>query len=264
MTQNERRIILIQMLLEEFPEYKDMKMPQNEDDQKRLLRSLMNIRPPRPISKDFLEIQDAYLSEEVRNKGIVDSEQLKVSPVNPKLVLWRGDITTLKVDAIVNAANSALRGCFVPCHSCVDNIIHSVSGVQLRLDCDEIMRKQGYEEPTGEAKITPAYNLPCQYVIHTVGPIVSGILTPKHCRQLESCYRSCLTLAAEHGLESISFCCISTGEFHFPQKKAAQIAVQTVSDFLESQSQNKQCKLKKVIFNVFKQKDYDIYEKLLG
>lgn len=264
MTQNERRIILIQMLLEEFPEYKDMKMPQNEDDQKRLLRSLMNIRPPRPISKDFLEIQDAYLSEEVRNKGIVDSEQLKVSPVNPKLVLWRGDITTLKVDAIVNAANSALRGCFVPCHSCVDNIIHSVSGVQLRLDCDEIMRKQGYEEPTGEAKITPAYNLPCQYVIHTVGPIVSGILTPKHCRQLESCYRSCLTLAAEHGLESISFCCISTGEFHFPQKKAAQIAVQTVSDFLEAQSQNKQCKLKKVIFNVFKQKDYDIYEKLLG
>lgn len=259
MTHNEKGIALIKELLAELPQYRDMQIPTGEDEQKRLLRSLMNIRSPRPISDSFLELQDEYLTEEVARKGITDSTLLPVSPMESRLVLWRGDITTLKIDAIVNAANSALRGCFVPCHSCVDNIIHSVSGVQLRLACDKIMNEQGYDEPTGRAKITPAYNLPCRFVLHTVGPIVSGMLTEKHCRQLADCYRSCLELAADTGLKSIAFCCISTGEFHFPQKKAAEIAVQTVTRFLQTYE-----RIEKVVFNVFKQEDYDIYKKLLG
>ena len=259
MTHNEKRIFLIKELLAELPQYRDMQIPMDEDEQKMLLRSLMNIRSPRRISEDFLEIQDEYLTEEVVEKGITDSASLPVSPTNNRLVLWRGDIATLKIDAIVNAANSALRGCFVPCHSCVDNIIHSVSGIQLRLACDKIMNEQGYDEPTGRAKITPAYNLPCQFVLHTVGPIVSGMLMETHCRQLADCYRSCLELAADKGLKSIAFCCISTGEFHFPQKKAAEIAVQTVTRFLQTDE-----RIEKVVFNVFKQEDYDIYKRLLG
>lgn len=259
MTHNEKRIALIKELLAELPPYPDIQIPSDADEQKRLLRSLMNIRPPRPISGSFLKLQDEYLTEELETKEITDSASLPVSPANSRLALWRGDITTLKIDAIVNAANSALRGCFVPCHSCVDNIIHSVSGIQLRLTCDKIMKEQGHDEPTGRAKITPAYNLPCRFVLHTVGPIVPGILTKTHCRQLADCYRSCLELAADTGLKSIAFCCISTGEFHFPQKKAAEIAVQTVTRFLQ---ENK--KIEKVVFNVFKQEDYDIYQKLLG
>ena len=259
MTQSERRTYLIEELLSEFPQYMDMEIPEHTEEQKRLLRSLMNIRPPRPIGTEFLKVQDEYLSDEVKEKGITDSSILPVSSINNRLVLWRGDITTLKVDAIVNAANSALRGCFVPCHSCVDNIIHSVSGIQLRLACDELMIAQGHDEPTGKAKITPAFNLPCSYVLHTVGPIVSGILTKKHCEQLEDCYKSCLELASDQRLKSIAFCCISTGEFHFPQKRAAEIAVQTVTDFLQ-----KDKKIERVVFNVFKQEDYDIYKRLLG
>lgn len=259
MTHSEKRVYLIKELLSEQPQYRDMEIPDNAEEQKRLLRSLMNIRSPRPIGAEFLKVQDEYLNEEVKEKGITDSDTLPVSPINNRLVLWRGDITTLKIDAIVNAANSALRGCFVPCHSCVDNIIHSVSGIQLRLACDELMTEQGYDEPTGKAKITPAFNLPCSYVLHTVGPIVSGILTKKHCEQLADCYKSCLELASDKDLKSIAFCCISTGEFHFPQKKAAEIAVQTVIDFLQTDK-----RLEKVVFNVFKQEDYDIYKRLLG
>ena len=259
MTHSEKRLYLIKGLLSEFPQYNDLVIPDNEEAQKRLLRSLMNIRPPRPVSEAFLKIQDEYLGEAVAEKGVTDSTSLPASSLDSRLVLWRGDITTLKIDAIVNAANSALRGCFVPCHSCVDNIIHSVSGIQLRLACDRIMNEQGHDEPTGKAKITPAYNLPSEYVIHTVGPIVSGPLTDQHCRQLADCYRSCLELAADNGLKSIAFCCISTGEFHFPQKKAAEIAVRTVTDYL-----NRDSRIGKVVFNVFKQEDYDIYKGLLG
>lgn len=259
MTHSKKRIYLIQELLSEQPQYRDIEIPNNVEEQKRLLRSLMNIRSPRPIGAEFLKVQDEYLSEEVKEKGIIDSNTLPASPINDRLILWRGDITTLKVDAIVNAANSALRGCFVPCHSCVDNIIHSVSGIQLRLACDELMNEQGYDEPTGKAKITPAFNLPCRYVLHTVGPIVSGQLTENHCRQLADCYRSCLELAAESKLKSIAFCCISTGEFHFPQKRAAEIAVKTVMDFLNTDDS-----IEKVVFNVFKQEDYDIYRQILG
>lgn len=259
MTQNEKRIYLIRELLAERPQYRNMEIPENIEEQKRLLRSLMNIRAPHPVEEEFLRVQDEYLSKEVQDKGITDSDTLPVSPVDSRLVLWRGDITTLKIDAIVNAANSALRGCFVPCHSCVDNIIHSVSGIQLRLACDELMVRQGHDEPTGQAKITPAFNLPCRYVLHTVGPIVSYQLTKEHCRQLADCYRSCLRLASENGLQSVAFCCISTGEFHFPQEKAAEIAVQTVKEYLQTDSQ-----ITKVVFNVFKQEDYDIYQRILG
>lgn len=258
MTHNENRLFLIRELLSELPQYKDMELPVEMEEQKRLLRSLMNIRAPHPVGSEFLKVQDAYLSEEVAARGVVDVDTLEVSPVHDRLVLWRGDITTLRVDAIVNAANSALRGCFVPCHSCVDNIIHSVSGIQLRLACDEIMLRQGHDEPIGRAKITPAFNLPCSYVLHTVGPIVSGMLSPKHCEQLAGCYKSCLELASDKGLKSIAFCCISTGEFHFPQKKAAEIAVQTVTDFLKTDTQ-----IEKVVFNVFKQEDYDIYRAII-
>lgn len=259
MTQTERLLFLINYLLNEDDRLKSMDIPEDDAERKRLLRSLMNIRPPRPIGTEFLKVQDEYLNEEVKKKGITDSDTLPVSPINNRLVLWRGDITTLKADAIVNAANSALRGCFVPCHACVDNIIHSVSGIQLRLACDELMNEQGYDEPTGKAKITPAFNLPCSYVLHTVGPIVSGILTKKHCEQLADCYKSCLELASDKGLKSVAFCCISTGEFHFPRRKAADIAVQTVTDFLQTDK-----RIERVIFNVFKQEDYDIYKKLLG
>ncbi len=260
MNQKERREYLIKELLSEAPDYGGIVIPDEKDAQKRLLRSLMNLRDPRPVSNEFLKIQDEYLSEEVARRGVTDSALLQASPRDSRLVLWQGDITTLKIDAIVNAANSALRGCFVPCHSCIDNIIHSMSGIQLRLTCDRIMNEQGYEEPAGRAKITPAYNLPSRYVIHTVGPIVEGPLTKTHCRQLADCYRSCLELAAGYGLKSIAFCCISTGEFHFPQKKAAEIAVQTVTEFLETDAE----KNRRVIFNVFKESDYEIYRKLLG
>ena len=259
MTHSEKRRYLIKELLSELPQYRDMEIPDNAEEQKRLLRSLMNIRSPRPIGKEFLKVQDEYLSAEVKEKGITDCESLPASPVNSRLVLWRGDIATLKADAIVNAANSALRGCFVPCHSCVDNIIHSVSGIQLRLACDALMTEQGYEEPIGKAKMTPAFNLPCRYVLHTVGPMVHGQLTKEHCRQLSDCYRSCIKLAADSGLRSVAFCCISTGEFHFPQKRAAEIALQTVTDFLRTDE-----RIEKVVFNVFQQEDYDIYQRLLG
>ena len=259
MTQSERRLYLIRELLSEESRYKNMEIPEDAGEQKRLLRSLMNIRLPRPVSGEFLKVQDAYLSGEVEEKGITDCLALPSSAADSRLILWQGDITTLKADGIVNAANSALRGCFIPCHSCVDNIIHSVSGIQLRLACDDLMKKQGYEEPTGTAKITPAFNLPSQYVLHTVGPVVSGLLTSTHRRQLADCYRSCLKLAAKHHLKSIAFCCISTGEFHFPRKEAANIAVKTVLDFLQTDTQ-----IEKVVFNVFKQEDYEIYRQLLG
>lgn len=259
MTHEEKRIYLIRELLAELPDCSGMGIPDHEGEQKRLLRSLMNIRPPRPVSDQFLRIQDEYLREEAARKGITDAAALPASGLDSRLLLWKGDITTLKIDAIVNAANSSLRGCFIPCHSCVDNIIHSVSGIQLRLDCDRIMKEQGYDEPTGRAKITPAYNLPSRYVIHTVGPIVTGRLTDKHCRQLADCYQSCLELAAKNGLKSIAFCCISTGEFHFPRERAAEIAVQTVVDYLAADR-----RIEKVVFNVFKQEDYDIYRKLMG
>ncbi len=257
MKQKERRIYLIKELLFERPEYAGMEIPSDEQGQKNLLRSLFNIRMPRAVSKDFLNVQDDYLQEETRRKGITDIAEL--APVQEGIYLWKGDITTLKCDAIVNAANAQMLGCFCPCHGCIDNAIHTFSGIQLRLACAEIMKKQGYEEFTGNAKITPAYNLPCKYVLHTVGPIVNGAVTKKDEDLLASCYRSCMELAEKNGAQSIAFCCISTGEFHFPNHKAAEIAVRTVKEYKAQTGSSME-----VIFNVFKELDYDIYRELLG
>ena len=256
MNQNERRLFLIRSLLNERPEYRDWRIPQDATDQKLLLRGLMNVRPAQACDPEFLRIQNAYLHQATAEKGITDCNDL--APIQPGLYLWQGDITTLKCDAIVNAANSGMTGCYAPNHRCIDNAIHTFAGVQLRLFCAEIMEKQGCPEPTGQAKITPAFNLPCRYILHTVGPIVDDRPTERDCAQLESCYRSCLTLAAENHLESVAFCCISTGEFHFPNEQAAEIAVQTVKTFL-----NQKNSVKKVIFNVFKDLDKEIYARLL-
>ena len=248
---------MIKELLQEQPKYADMQIPENAGEQKRLLRSLFNIRMPEPVSEKFLQVQDEYLQEETARKGITLLEDL--TPEQDNLYLWQGDITTLACDAIVNAANAQLLGCFCPCHGCIDNAIHTFAGVQLRLACADIMRRQQHEEETGQAKITPAFNLPCKYVLYTVGPIVQGRLTESDRTLLASCYRSCLALAEQNAVKSIAFCCISTGEFHFPQEKAAEIAVQTVARFLQADQ-----RLEKVVFNVFKQEDYDIYKRLLG
>lgn len=256
MNQTERRIFLIKALLAEQPKYANMQIPANADEQKRLLRSLFNIRMPEPVSEQFLQVQDEYLQEETAHKGITLLEDL--SPEKDNFYLWQGDITTLGCDAIVNAANSQLLGCFCPNHGCIDNAIHTFAGVQLRLACADIMLEQIVDEEPGKAKITPAYNLPCHYVFHTVGPIVKGCVTKEDENLLASCYRSCLELAALSRINSIAFCCISTGEFHFPNGRAAEIAIQTVTEFMVQ----KQSEMK-VIFNVFKDLDYEIYKKLL-
>ena len=257
MTQTDRRTFLIQKLLDEQTQYKGLQIPRDVADQKKMLRSLLNIRRPKKIGEDFLAVQDEYLREETAVKGITDLADL--SPLPDGLYLWRGDITTLRCGAIVNAANSGMTGCYQPCHNCIDNCIHTYAGVQLRLACAEIMAGQGYGEPTGQAKLTPAYNLPCRYVIHTVGPIVQGVLSQRHCGQLASCYRSCLELADKNCLDSIAFCCISTGVFMFPNERAAEIAVQTVKQYKAETGSTI-----KVIFNVFKEQDERIYRKLLG
>ncbi len=256
MNQTERRIYLVKELLKE-QENRNLSIPENENEQKHLLRSLMNVRMPASIGQKFLKIQDEYLQQAVTEKGITDIRDLQ--PVCKDIYLWQGDITTLRCDAIVNAANSQMLGCFYPCHGCIDNAIHTYAGIQLRLECAELMKQQGHNEEAGKAKITSAYNLPCKYVLHTVGPVVFGNLTVKDEKMLASCYLSCLSLAEKKGLSSIAFCCISTGEFHFPNRRAAEIAVQTVADY-KAQTD---CKME-VIFNVFKDEDYEIYRSILG
>ena len=256
MTQQERRQYLLRQLLRERPEYGELSIPQSAEHQRQLLRGLMNVREPKPIDAEFLRVQDEYLRRETEEKGITDAA--KLSPIQPGICLWQGDITTLRCDAIVNAANSGLTGCYIPNHRCIDNAIHTFAGVELRLACEELMEKQGSPEPTGQAKIPPAFNLPCRYVLHTVGPIITERVTKRDKALLASCYRSCLELAAENGLESVAFCCISTGEFHFPNELAADIAVETVKEFL-----CKETSVKKVIFNVFKDGDRAIYRRKL-
>ena len=257
MTQEERRIYLIKELLREQPGYASMEIPPDEQQQKNLLRSLFNIRMPKPVASDFLEVQDAYLQKETEQKGITGLADL--SPMQEGIYLWKGDITTRCCDAIVNAANSQLLGCFCPCHGCIDNAIHTFAGVQLRAACADLMEAQGHEEKTGTAKITPAYNLPCKYVLHTVGPIIHGRPSKKDEELLASCYRSCLELAEKNGVRSIAFCCISTGEFHFPNDKAAEIALHTVKDYKARTGSTME-----VVFNVFQETDYNIYRELLG
>lgn len=258
MTQTERRLYLIKKLQQNdsrFDDYTAERMTSAE--QKQLLRAMMNVWMPAPIDEEYRRIEGAYLRQDIADRGITRLDDLL--PIQGDLYLWQGDITTLSCDAIVNAANSQMLGCFVPLHNCIDNCIHSAAGLSLRYKCYEIMREQGHEEPTGQAKITPAYNLPCRYVLHTVGPIVSGRLTEEHCELLKSCYLSCLQLAEENGCKSIAFCCISTGVFGFPQREAAEIAVSTVKEYKKTTSSDS-----KVIFNVFKDDDLMIYRDLLN
>ena len=257
MNQMQHRKALIQMLLSEQPgRYRGLSVPTGEDMQRRLLRALLNLREPAPAAPELLRMQDAYLQAELAQKTVTDADTLE--ELQPGVCLWRGDITTLRCDAIVNAANSALLGCFCPNHGCIDNAIHTWAGIQLRLACKAIMDAQGHEEITGTAKLTPAYNLPCRYVLHTVGPIVRGQVTAEDERLLASCYRACLDLAAEHALRSVAFCCISTGEFHFPHELAARIAIRTVL----SHEAVRQGRIR-VIFNVFKEQDEVLYKRLL-
>lgn len=248
----EKRLSLIKYLLNEQPQYRTMMIPRSDDEQERLLRSLMNIRQPHPVDAYFLNMQDEYLKERIEEKGITDFGEIE--EMSDGIYLWQGDITTLKCDAIVNAANSGMTGCYYPCHNCIDNAIHTYAGIQLRLECAEIMEKQGYAEPAGKAKITKAYNLPCKYILHTVGPIVMDAVTKTDETLLSSCYRSCLELARDNEIKSVAFCCISTGEFHFPNERAAEIAIQTVLEYRGEIE---------VIFNVFKDTDYRIYRRLL-
>lgn len=246
---------LIQALLDENPDYSGMCIPEDRDGQRRMLRGLMNIRPAGPIPERMLRMQDEYLSMRREEKGVVDA--MGIPEIRPRIRLWQGDITRLKVDGIVNAANSGMTGCYSPNHGCIDNCIHTFAGMQLRMRCSEEMRAQGHPEPVGSARITPGYNLPSGFVIHTVGPMVDGCLEDHHCRDLESCYRSCIEMARDHGLRSLAFCCISTGVFGFPRERAAEIAVDTVTGMLNDTDLE-------IVFNVFDDRDREIYEGLLG
>ena len=256
MTQAERRLFLIRSLINEKTDYRDLRVPQDAAGQRQLLRSLMNVRAPQETDAAFLTVQDAYLQQELAEDGVTDAASLPLTADG--LGIWQGDITRLRCGAIVNAANSGMTGCYIPCHTCIDNCIHTYAGVQLRWECAQLMAQQGHAERTGQAKLTRAYNLPCDYVLHTVGPIVQDRVTEEDQRLLASCYRACLTVAAQHEVESIAFCCISTGVFHFPRQRAAEIAVAAVRQYkAETGSEMR------VIFNVFKDEDRRIYEQLL-
>ena len=256
MNQDERLLYLIEEFLIERPELANLQIPADTEGRRHVLRALMNTRNPMELPDEVEREQDTYLQERIREKGVTKFED--VPYVEDHIKMWRGDITTLECDAIVNAANNGMTGCWSPNHYCIDNCIHTFAGVQLRLDFAELMERQGHEEPTGQAKITKAYNLPCDYVLHTVGPIVDGRVTPEDERLLASCYRSCLELAGQNGVESIAFCCISTGVFHFPNQRAAEIAVETVQKFKTETGSEME-----VIFNVFKDLDLEIYRRLL-
>lgn len=282
MTHEESRVWMIAKLKTEVPGFRKIPIPKDEQGQKDMLRALMNLRMPKPISQEFREVQDAYLRRENLKKGIVDERMIPCCESDPRLAIWQGDITRLKVDAITNAANSGMTGCYQPLHNCIDNCIHTAAGIDLRWKCAEIMDRQGYNEPTGQAKITPGYCLPAKYVLHTVGPIVDyGELKDEHRELLRSSYRSCMKLAEENKLRSVAFCCISTGVFMFPAEAAAEIAVQTVKEYLDDQAlrysevssyigstdsgeAESYRGIEKVIFIVFSDRDRRIYEKLLG
>lgn len=259
MTETERLDNLIRILLAENDEYSKIAVPVSVEEKRSLLRALMNVRPPRQITDEFVTLQDEELQTQLKYKGTVNADGLSYKG---RYAIWQGDITRLKVDAIVNAANSQMLGCFVPLHGCIDNAVHSAAGIQLRLACNDVMKRKGHEQPTGEAVVTQAFNLSAKYVIHTVGPIVYGERpTIEDCRLLASCYRSCMEAAEQYHLESIAFCCISTGEFRFPNSEAAEIAIETVDRYF---SEHPDSTIKKVIFNVFKDKDRQIYTELLG
>lgn len=231
----------------------------DEPDLWPMFRALVNTREPVPANSELLDMQDELLQGLLAQRGVHDVAEAVTSPADARLRLWRGDITTLAADGIVNAANSQMLGCWVPGHHCIDNAIHTYAGIQLRLACARIMQAQGHEEPTGQAKVTDAFNLPARCVIHTVGPIANGCPTPRHRAELASCYRSCLDAAAGEGLRSVAFCCISTGIFGFPQQEAARIAVRTVQAWLDAHEPDMT-----VVFNVFGSADEQLYQELLG
>lgn len=264
-TQEEQRVWLIAKLKAENPVYRKVQIPRDEQGQKDLLRSLMNVRMANPVSEEFAGIQDAYLRREALLKGIVDTCSIPPCGADPGISIWQGDITRLNADAIVNAANSQMQGCFIPLHRCIDNSIHSAAGVQLRIDCARRMRQlrlehgEDYEQPTAVPMLTDAYNLPSKKVIHIVGPIVQFGLTPELESDLADCYANVLDMCLENGLRSVAFCCISTGEFCFPNRRAAEIAVQTVRAWLTEHDGA----MDRIVFNVFKDADRNIYEQLL-
>ncbi len=253
--------VILRYLIEERGE--NIALPSSLAEKQRLMRALMNVREPKPASLEFLQAQDVELRLQREDKGVVTLEDVARTgicgrgDVSPRLYVWQGDITRLQVDAIVNAANAQLLGCFAPLHACIDNAIHSAAGIQLREECHQLMQKQGHDEPTGRAKITQGYNLPARHVLHTVGPIIAyGLPSGRQELQLAGCYTSCLELAEEHHLQSVAFCCISTGVFHFPNQRAAEIAVEAVRKFPCQSVQT-------VVFNVFKELDLDIYSQLV-
>ncbi|WP_028042532.1 protein-ADP-ribose hydrolase [Candidatus Stoquefichus massiliensis] len=250
MNQRERLKYLVEYLLKE--KTINIDIPATDDELFSLYRSLVNIREAAPISKEFIEIEGLMLEEETNKKGIVELDK------SQRIIVWKGDITRLKVDVIVNAANNRMEGCFIPEHHCIDNAIHTYAGIELRNECHQIMTRQGFLEPVGKAKITKAYHLPSRYILHTVGPIIKDIITTKDEILLASCYESCLRLAEDHHLSSIAFCCISTGVYHFPPKRAAEIAVKTIQKYLQHSN------IKQVIFNVFSDQDEEIYHQILS
>ena len=262
--QNQRLEYLVEAFKAESDQYMDLQTPGDTEGRRHLLRSLMNIRMPGKMDDSVLAVQDEYLQERIREKGIVTLEDI---PVKEGVIsVWQGDITRLAVDAIVNAANSQMLGCFIPMHTCIDNCIHTFAGIQLRAECNRQINRmrmkygQNYEQPTAVPMLTDAYNLPAKKVIHIVGPVVNGKLTPALEQELADCYTNTLDLCAENGLRSVAFCCISTGVFHFPPERAAQIAAKTVRKWLVDHDGA----LERVIFNVFRDQDRDIYEHLFG
>ena len=263
-TQNQRLDYLVEEFKADSGEYRDLQTPADTEGKRRILRSLMNIRMPRELSEEVLAVQNEYLSGRAEEKGIVQLSDIPI--MEEGLSIWQGDITRLKVDAIVNAANSQMLGCFVPMHTCIDNCIHTFAGVQLRAECNRQMNQlrtrygRDYEQPTAVPMLTDAYNLPAKKVIHIVGPIVQGRLTLVLEKDLADCYRNVLDMCLENGLKSVAFCCISTGVFHFPNRKAAEIAVSTVKDWLAAHPET----MERVIFNVFKDEDRTYYEELLS
>jgi O-acetyl-ADP-ribose deacetylase (regulator of RNase III) len=263
MTQDQRLDYLVEKFKTDSVQYEDLKTPKDTEGKRRILRSLMNIRMPRRMDESVLRVQDDYLKERIHENGVVELSDIPV--IRGGLSIWQGDITRLAVDAIVNAANSQMLGCFVPMHTCIDNCIHTFAGVQLRAECSRQMNQlrerygRDYEQPTAVPMLTDAYNLPAKKVIHIVGPIVQYELTPELEKDLSDCYRNTLDMCLDHNLKSVAFCCISTGVFHFPNKRAAEIAVSTVDSWL---SQHPGA-MERVIFNVFKDEDKKYYEELI-
>lgn len=262
-TQEERLAYLVEQFKADSEEYRALQTPGDISGKRRVLRSLMNIRMPRRMDEAVLKVQDEYLQERIRENGIVRLTDIPI--VRGCLSIWQGDITRLAAEAIVNAANSQMLGCFAPMHTCIDNCIHTFAGVQLRAECSRKMNQlrirygRDYEQPTAVPMLTDAYNLPAKKIIHIVGPIVQHRLTPDLERDLADCYRNTLDMCLENELRSVAFCCISTGVFHFPNKRAAEIAVSTVEEWLSGHPD----KMERVIFNVFKDEDKKYYEGLI-